>query len=165
MVNELFGEPGQLQSAWLRLSNAELPDYRQLEDWLKWLAFKTAGNPVISHFDPEAVLQSYTTTRSNTSLSRVTGGPVDNTLRVSRLFNRQLIFLAHLDLIAFKGSQYSPAKVQFGLALACAAWRRMGTSRNRGWGEIEVVLEDETGQDLCTPALQELGSLMDLTHQ
>src|SRR5579871_3096082 len=35
------------------------------------------------------------------------------------------------------------AKIRDTLALACAALRRFGLSRNRGWGEVSVALYDD----------------------
>jgi CRISPR-associated protein Csx10 len=137
LIAQLFGKGGQQSPGLLVLSSAQLADADNLTQWLEWAATQDAA--LVS---PEAVRNSYSGLRAQTSLSRVTGGPVENTLRITRVLQRGLKFRAEVEL------KPDPApddlnNLKETLALACAAARRLGLSRNRGLGEVQIKLFDD----------------------
>ncbi len=143
--DELFGLPGKPGAGWLHLKDAHLKQAAELEPWLAWAAGE-AGKV----FNPASVEDFYSGLRTQTSISRTTGGPVENTLRVTRLLKRGLEFRAEVEL---RRPIYEPDRPEVetalleALKLSCAALRHIGLSRNRGPGEVEVKLY-QAGQPL-----------------
>ncbi len=94
---------------------------------------------------PVQVLSSLTTIRQQTANSTTTGAPLDQSLRAIRVIVRETSFLAAL---CFRGEI---GEDELSLLAACvAALRRLGTGRNRGRGEVEAWLVDETGSTQIT---------------
>lgn len=158
LTQELFGYTGKAYAGWLRLRNANLVESTELEEWLSWLR----QNPALSsYFNTKEILNYYTGLRAQTSIARATGGSAENTLRVSRVLKRGLVFIAEVKLVAPSDIMIEQRNeryelMQYGLALACAAWRGMGTSRNRGLGQLCCELTDETNVDLKGRTLEKL---------
>jgi CRISPR-associated protein Csx10 len=151
-IEQIFGKPGQTMTGWLRIDNASLEAAAELGEWLDWMVQQNQ-----TFFGSEAVRSAYTGLRAQTSMDRTTGGPVANTLRVSRVLRRKLVFIASIDLVSpDEISDIDTTKrLRRDLALACTAFRRLGSSRNRGWGEVKVTLHD--GDDYSTDkAIEEL---------
>ena len=141
-IKALFGDVGQSTSGWLRLVDAYLEDTLTLEPWLKWLIKLTENNQV---FSPQAVLENYTGLRTQTTISRVNGGPLTDTLRSTRVIERGRKFRAEVTLVRPLDEKESrqEALVEL-LEIACHALRRLGLSRNRGLGEVAVTLNGIT---------------------
>lgn len=138
-LEQLFGTTGQAHSGWLHLDNGYLEGADALEKWLEW-----AGSQHREAFGPEATLTTYTGTRAQTSISRTTGAPVPNTLRSSRVIKQGCKFLAKAELIPPPGENSRTNELLLPVfGLACAAFRRLGLSRNRGLGEVRVALLDD----------------------
>jgi len=145
-INRLFGSPYQdkelSRPGYLQLSDAVLQEATELEAWLKWAAKKDK-----SLFGPANILKSYTGQRAQTSMARVTGGPLSNTLRVSRVIRQGCIFIAQVDLVVPPGQIEQAGELEEMrrvLAWACLALRHIGLSRNRGLGHVKVSLEDQS---------------------
>lgn len=134
------------QPGYLQLSDARHADAEELEAWLKW-----ATKQEKTIFNTATILDQYTGIRAQTSMSRVTGGPLSNTLRVTRVFKKGNIFIANAHLEAPQNEYTALLQI---LAWACAATRHIGLSRNRGLGYIECSLQD--GNYNSQQALQEL---------
>lgn len=153
----LFGAGGQSTSGALRLVNLRLREAETVRAWLRW-----ANQIGKGLFGSEAVLSAFTTIRTQTAIDRVTGGPNQETLRSTRLLRRSLLTSCGPQPLEFRGdvwfvglSSDDLARASRSLALVCAAARRLGLSRNRGPGRVEVSLWDgET--NLTARALGEL---------
>jgi CRISPR-associated protein Csx10 len=148
-LDELFGRPGQITSSWLWLDNAYPKGMADLENWLKWAVAQDANV-----FGSTALQDIFTGTRAQTSISRHSGGALQNTLRISRVISRTntysnakdgQIFVANLSLVKplEESTNVNEADLTELLALGCAAFRHLGLSRNRGLGEVTVWLEED----------------------
>ncbi|MEI6043464.1 MAG: RAMP superfamily CRISPR-associated protein [Chloroflexota bacterium] len=149
-IDQLFGRPGQSFSGWLKLEDGHLQNATKLESWLDWATKKER-----TIFGREAVLANFTSLRAQTAMGRLSGGSLPETLRVSRVINRQLLFRANLFLEQPPSDKADEIALLNLLALVCAALRRMGLSRNRGLGEVQVRLMDGE-YDLTAEALSRL---------
>jgi len=133
--DDLFGTPGQGASCALDIRRAQLVGHKPLADWLR---YATRMHSSAGLFHPEAVLQNYCETRGQTAMDPGTGGPTQNSLRVTRLLKKGVCFEAKGQIDAL-----SPADTERALntlVLACRQLRRMGLSRNRGPGRIFVKI-------------------------
>jgi len=135
-TDALFGETGQGQPGPFRLGDARLPDHEELRRWLKDASSR--GDDA-RYFHPEAVLMAYTEQRSQTAMDPQSGGPQQDSLRVTRVLRPDLEFVAEGQLVVDDSD--SNANTLLLLALACRSARRMGLSRNRGLGRVDISLE------------------------
>ncbi len=149
LIDELFGKVGDQKPGRLALANARLAEADSLTDWLEWAASQDAALVNL-----EAVRNSYSALRTQTSISRVSGGPVENTLRVTRVLRRCLEFKVEVDLKTEPGSNALESDLKEVLAVACAAARRLGLSRNRGLGEVEIALYENNKTKVEARTLQ-----------
>ncbi len=157
MIERLFGVPGMAASGWLHLGNARLADAVDLEPWLSWAATQA---PTV--FGPAAVLKALTGLRVQTRIARLTGGPAPDTLRSTQIVARGHQFIAPVSLIPPPDDNRGDiATMRDALAFSCMALRRIGLSRNRGLGAVEVTLEDEGSSDLCAAALARVARRME----
>jgi len=129
-AKNLFGHPGSNDSnqALLHIGDSKLPEdlRRAVEIEVK------KGN-----LTREQVLGSLTSIRHQTAIDEITGAPTKETLRSIRVILRQTPFESRL--LFFK----SPSDRDLALLAACIkAFRRIGTGRNRGKGEITAGLYD-----------------------
>lgn len=141
VLDELFGRPGQgPMSVGVFLDDLALEDVDDLRHWLTWAS--KAHAPIVTR---ESVLRSFTEERSQTRIDPVTGAPLTETLRRSRLLRRGLKLAgtvvtpglaAAVDLA--EALAQPPVRT---LALACAGVKRLGLGRNRGIGQVNAWLE------------------------
>ncbi len=131
----LFGSPGSDGSATgaLIVGDARLP-----EKLRKAVAF------AVEHGIPRRqILASLTAIRRQTASDIETGAPLDQTLRAMRVVLRGTVFAAPLR---FRTEVSADA---LGLLAASAqSFRRLGTGRHRGRGEIKAWLTDTNGESL-----------------
>jgi hypothetical protein len=86
----------------------------------------------------EDVLGSLTDIRRQTSIDTATGIPQHGSLRSMR------VLLHDTPLIAFLGFDTSPSADELALLAACVLGvRRAGTGRNRGRGQVTMLLHDQ----------------------
>jgi hypothetical protein len=134
--SDLFGRGGQSEPGPFLLGDALLKEYDELQGWVQFGYSKPNGK---RYFHPEAVLAAFSEQRFQTAMDPQTGGPLRNTLRVTRLLRSNLEFTAAGELhLSDPGLRDKALRT---LCLACHALRRMGLSRNRGPGHIRVTLE------------------------
>lgn len=132
----LFGKPGTQQGC-LKLDSAiwEGSDTGELQEWLRWSYEQNSA------FNPLALKEAFTTLRGQTTISRVNGGPLTDSLRVSRVISRGHRFIARAEIEPPQGAGLDK-NILDGYAslfeLSCRALRRMGLSRNRGLGEVQL---------------------------
>ena len=134
-ARHLFGIPGSHDSdrAILHISDARLPaDFREaIAVGVKRGELKT-----------EQVLNALTAIRRQTAMNE-SGAPKKGSLRVMRVILRDTPFEAELSFTR------SPSDMDLALLAACVkAFRRAGTGRNRGRGELTARLSDENGDDV-----------------
>lgn len=136
----LFGEPGsQLDGkAQLHLGNARLPDELQ-----QAIRYQMRLDPTKRGQLQTDVLNALTTIRRQTAVE-VDGVAKDQSLRAVRLICRQTQFEAPLS---FATAIEIDPKAKGLLAACVKAFRRAGTSRNRGPGLLQATL-CEDGQDI-----------------
>ncbi|MBL8237415.1 MAG: hypothetical protein JNM66_08355 [Bryobacterales bacterium] len=140
-----FGRIGQPRSGPIVFRSAVLSSAPEISPWLAaFLARDPAGER------RARVMNAFCEIRRQTAMNRESGGPDTDTLRATRTLRTGLVFLADLEL------PRDPSLV-WALALAAAALRSMGSSRNRGLGEVSCTLLSN-GADLTHAALDALSS-------
>ena len=88
------------------------------------------------------MLNSLTAIRRQTAMDE-SGAPKTGSLRVMRVILRETPFEAELTFNQF------PSELDLALLAACVkSFRRAGTGRNRGRGELTACLDDENGDDV-----------------
>lgn len=136
-VDRLFGQPGLRIPGWFHVDDARLEDAERLDPWLHWAAGRQE-----TVFGRDSLIQVFTALRAQTSTSRLTGGPAHDTLRITRVLARGTVFVAPIELHVPPGDATDAPRAEKMLALACAAVRHLGLSRNRGLGEVRVTLRE-----------------------
>jgi CRISPR/Cas system CSM-associated protein Csm3 (group 7 of RAMP superfamily) len=135
-ASNLFGNPGSNDSnpALLHIGDAKLP-----EDLLRAVEIEVKRCKLIR----EQVLGSLTSIRHQTAIDNSTGAPKKETLRSIRVILRETPFESKLLF------SKSPSDRDLALLAACIkAFRRAGTGRNRGKGEISAKLYDESDKNV-----------------
>ena len=134
-ARHLFGIPGSSDSdrAILHISDARLPaDFREA----------IANGVERNELKSEQVLNSLTAIRHQTAMDE-SGAPKTGSLRVMRVILRDTPFEAELTF------NHSPSDLDLALLAACVkSFRRAGTGRNRGRGELTARLGAENGDDV-----------------
>lgn len=126
-AQHLFGNPGSRDSdkAILHVGNARLA-----EDLRRAVALEIDGEKLRR----EDVLNSLTAIRNQTAIDEKSGAPKEKSLRSMRVVLRGTPFEAELSFIK------PPTDMDLPLLAACIkAFRRAGTGRNRGRGELDTV--------------------------
>jgi hypothetical protein len=134
-TQRLFGTSGSTQEqAIMRVSDARLPqDLRQ--------EVKIAIDEDQENINRSDILASLTTIRRQTAVDESSSAPQEGSLRSERVILSQTSFEAELYF------DQEPTDKDLALLAACVkAFRRAGTGRNRGRGELKAELYDPTGQ-------------------
>jgi CRISPR/Cas system CSM-associated protein Csm3 (group 7 of RAMP superfamily) len=135
-ANNLFGNPGSNDSnqALLHVGDSRLPEdlRRAVETGVKR-----------AELTREQVLESLTSIRHQTAIDIISGAPKKETLRSIRVILRETPFESKLLF-----SQMPSEKDQALLAACVKAFRRAGTGRNRGKGELSAALYDEDANNV-----------------
>jgi len=138
-ARHLFGSPGSTDSdkAILHISDARLP-----ADLRKAVASQVDKEDGVNTLHPEQVLNSLTAIRRQTAINKY-GAPKKKSLRAMRVILRKTPFEAELTF------NQDPSDMDLPLLAACIkAFRRAGTGRNRGRGELAAGLCNKTGADV-----------------
>lgn len=131
-ANNLFGNSGSNDSnqALLHIGDSKLP-----EDLREAVEIEVKRRDLTR----EQVLGSLTSIRHQTAIDTSTGASKNETLRSIRVILRETPFESRLLF------SKSPSDRDLALLAACIkAFRRAGTGRNRGKGEISAALYDES---------------------
>ncbi len=135
-AQRLFGSPGSQDAdqSLMHIGDARLPE--ELRQAVKRGLER-------GELTREQVLRSLTAIRRQTAIDAKTGAPRQETLRAMRVILREAPFEAELIFSA------EPTSDDLALLAACVkAWRRTGTGRNRGRGELSARLYNAQGQDI-----------------
>lgn len=135
-AQRLFGSPGSgaAEQSLMHVGDARIPKelYQAVERGI-----------ARGELTREQVLHSLTAIRRQTAMDVETGAPQQETLRSMRVILRETPFEAELSFWV------EPPSDDLALLAACIkAWRRAGTGRNRGRGELVARLYDAQGKDI-----------------
>ena len=153
-VETIFGKAGSAPvpgEIGIHVGDALINKASTVEPWLFYLQ-----DPKDPKLFQEDVVQHYANARKQTSINRFTGSADENTFRLSRTLQSDLVFKAH---ITFE-KQPNDAIIR-ALAISAAALQYMGLSRTRGLGHIQCsLLSPKDGnnkrENLTKNALEEL---------
>ncbi|MDO4178147.1 MAG: RAMP superfamily CRISPR-associated protein [Phascolarctobacterium sp.] len=133
-VLDLFGQHTGSDSK-IRVDNFYLENYSELRDDI--INIRTMFPGI---FTLEAVIQKYTTIRSQTAIDVETGTAKEGSLRKIRLLNEDIKFSG---TVTYLGNDETEKKIcENILNMACLNLRRMGQQRNRGFGKVKVSFEN-----------------------
>lgn len=139
-ARRLFGTSGATDvenATILRIGNAQLP--AELRNAVRSASDEENENGL----SRTQVLESLTTVRYQTAIDHKTGAAGEATLRATRLILRKTPFEARLQFVK------EPNQRDKALLAACVrAFRRAGTSRNRGSGELQATLLNSEREDV-----------------
>ena len=146
LVEETFGRPGHVASAPVFFSNFTIEEYEPNTRWLQYICH-TYPN-VMSQ---DSILSVYGYTRQQTGINE--RGVADaHSLRTIRAVKKGIVFIGEVRI------DRENADTEKLLALACANLQRLGTKRNRGFGEVECRLLNGA-TDVSKTILNELEAL------
>ena len=136
VAKRLFGNPGSQDTdqSLMHVGDARLPEN---------LRQAVRQGVERGELTREQVLHSLTAIRRQMAVDAKTGAPRKETLRATRVILRETPFEAALTFLT------DPTPDDLALLAACVkAFRRAGTGRNRGRGEVEAWLYDAQGRDV-----------------
>lgn len=107
------------------ITDLKVEDYEENREYLLWAIQE-------QNLNFEEVLDYFTVLRVQTSIDDL-GIAKEGSLRTTRALKSGLIFSGSIEM---------PEEYQNIIALSCAAIKRIGTKRNRGFGEAEVTLKE-----------------------
>lgn len=137
------GGTSQLQ---LVVPTLRLPDYEQIHE--EWTAlFKKYPE----YFQPQAILESYTSLRYQTQIDRVTGIAAEGSLHNMRVVEPGICFIGE---VALEGTGNRQRAYEI-LALALRNLHQAGLKRSRGFGRIRCEMLQQ-GKDILRPLLHRL---------
>lgn len=129
-IDAVFGIVGSEHTADVIFDDLYLEDYPAVR---AWIAFWQQDDKTKSLFSKDAVREVMTVTRQQTRIEN-DGTALDGSLRTSRLIRAGLTFIGD---VLIKDDDIAITET---LALACMNFRAIGTSRNRGLGEVRCML-------------------------
>ncbi|MBN2281008.1 MAG: hypothetical protein JXQ65_10545 [Candidatus Marinimicrobia bacterium] len=128
-LKSIFGDKGKAEGS-LKIGNAYIDEYDDIVSWLKYLL---KGQRDL--LDQEAILKHFTEIRFSTAIVATTGIAKDHSLNTSRSIKKGNVFFANVDIDDEFSNQ---------LALICQNVHKIGTKRNRGYGEVILELYKNT---------------------
>ncbi len=143
-ARRLFGTSGSTQEqAIMRVGEARLP--QDLREAVKIAIDNDRENGKKTPLNRSDILASLTTIRRQTAVDERSGAPQEGSLRSERVILSQTPFEAEL----YFSQKPTPDDNDLALLAACIkAFRRAGTGRNRGRGELEAELYNPAGQSV-----------------
>lgn len=133
-IDTVFGKPGDVEPAKVFFSNLYIREYEENQTWLHYL---TKHEKFRTYINRETIQSQFTVIRQMTRIEE-DGVAADHTLRTFRLVKKGEFFEGDVHI---QGTPESNEPAIQMLYLACLNFRRMGTSRNRGFGEISCKLD------------------------
>ena len=145
-------EPELVQGA-VRFSNLMIDDYAQNYDWLNYLLHCKDEKDRLSK---QEIVNAFTAIRQQTAIDKVSGVAYDHSLRTVRVLKRDNSFSGVISVNGVK-NEAEMKPIIHTLALACRNLRRIGTSRNRGFGDVICQLVDSKGVEIPFEQLLTMG--------
>ena len=133
-IDAVFGKTGEKEPAIVFFSNLFIQEYEANQTWLRYFMEQDKFN---KHITRESVQNHFTEIRQMTRIGE-DGVASDHSLRSVRLIKTGEIFEGDVHIT---GSPDSNDLIIKTLNWACMNFRRMGTNRNRGFGEISCMLD------------------------
>ena len=145
-VDEIFGKLGQKSDegeTCLYVGNAELQEASLLKPWLMYFQHRDKRTKE-QKLHPDNVVQHFATVRAQTAIDRGTGSAREDTLRLTRTLQANLVFRAPVQFSANPDKELLNA-----LVLGASALQHMGTARTRGLGKVccRLIARDVNGQE------------------
>jgi len=131
--SEIFGKDGH-QKGSLHIDNGHLENFKELRTFLSYIHHNDNQNSrktLQEIFNPAAVVDYFTYTRTQTAIDRESRVAFDHSLRVSRVLRKGLTFFFKADI------EEKDVKI---FEQICKVTRSFGRARTRGLGEIKVEL-------------------------
>ena len=141
-INNIFGEEGKQYSGSLKIDNAYIENYDELNEEANKLP-----NKFKKYLSTQRVLDVYTYTRFQTAIDEETGANKENSLRATRVIKRKNNFCAHIEL----DGSYEELEL-FKNAVKLVS--HIGLNRTRGFGEVKCKLEDINQKNKTTDILK-----------
>ena len=132
-IRKLFGEGERpeagtgVKRAGVRIGDAYLQDYSSM-------VREVAAHQDHLLYHPQHVLNRFTSLRTQTAVSLLTGVADPHSLRTIRVINKGLTFIAEVEM---------PSVYYSHLSDCCAVLTGMGVARTRGFGEVLVTITPE----------------------
>lgn len=130
----------------LYLTDSQNTGYETLVQWLRYIRQEY---PQLINKD--AVINALTHVRQQTAISEE-GFAKENSLRTMRVLKSGNKFVGVIEVLR----EERRAEIEALLALACSNLRKVGSGRNRGWGEIECHLYNNDGTNLNKQVIEKL---------
>jgi CRISPR-associated protein Csx10 len=157
IVESIFGKDGFTEGK-LHIGNLYINNYKRIKEEIKNL--KNYKNSIYKGLVNSSKITSYyTAIRQQTSIEEDSGIAREGSLRTFRVLKPGLKFEGELNEI-----KSLTKKEEALLYLAAINLKRIGTSRNRGFGEIKCLIDDIEIQNL-SEAMQYLNSSEDIKEE
>lgn len=131
-----FGEIGSESAAPVYFSNLYIGDSELNKAWLNYFVKSEDYKDIVTH---ERILNTFTEIRRQTRIGD-DGVASEHSLRTIRVLGKGMAFFGDVHI------QIEDEKILNTLLLACSNFRRFGTKRNRGFGEVSCSLISKDGQ-------------------
>ncbi|MBI4854565.1 MAG: CRISPR-associated protein [Acidobacteria bacterium] len=129
-IKQAFGKTGDENSALIYFSNLYIKDYEQNRAWLRYFLKSKNYKNIVTN---EQILKTFTEIRQQTKIDNG-GVAYEHSLRTIRVLNKGLTFYGNVEI------RTDQEQITNTLLLACLNFRRFGTKRNRGFGEVKCLL-------------------------
>lgn len=139
IVDAIFGKQG-FQEGKLRIGNLYIPDYMEIKKEIENLIGDKDFGCLVSK---SKIINYFTTLRQQTAIDK-NGIAQEHTMRTLRVLKPDLEFQGEMTEIKPLSNREKAL-----LYLASLNFRRIGTARNRGFGEVECRIEDLGIDDVC----------------
>lgn len=133
-IDEMFGKSGMHNSSVFHLHNGYINDYEQLESYIK----TKVKNTLLS---PSNVRSAFTYERTATAIENDTAK--ENSLRTVSVLKKGLVFNLDAEF---------PDSYRETIDKVCKATRKIGSNRNRGYGECTIELIVNQQQNISNAA-------------
>lgn len=138
IIEKVFGAPGGESPAPVYFSHLTIDDYEKNRQWLEYLrntyTKERHGTGILTR---DSILTTFTIIRQQTAINNE-GVADDHSLRTIRVLKKGIVFHGEIHTLE------NDPNIEKLLALGCLNLRRLGTKRNRGFGEVECRLLDGT---------------------
>ncbi|AFK85857.1 MULTISPECIES: RAMP superfamily CRISPR-associated protein [Thermoanaerobacterium] len=137
IINSIFGKDGFAEGK-LHIGNLYINDYEEIKEEIKNLKNDndSSYNPYKNFINSLKITSYYTTIRQQTSLEEDSEIAKEGSLRTIRVLKPNLQFEGNLyEIVPLTEKEKAL------IYLAVINLKRIGTSRNRGFGEIKCVIE------------------------
>jgi CRISPR-associated protein Csx10 len=132
-IEKTFGKAGDQDAAPVYFSNLYLPNYKNIREWLRYLIDRYKG--LITH---KRIIEYFTEIYQQTKINN-NGAAENHSLRTIRVLKKGLSFEGEISIDIEEEVVFNT------LCLACQNLCRLGTKRNRGFGEVTCQLFDFQG--------------------